>query len=86
MALEIILLPGLFLFAIGLYMLLARRGPALRLAGIALMLLAGALNATAFGRYVEGGVRGGVFALFALVLALMTAALGLSLLGKREGD
>lgn len=68
------------IFSIGLYAVLAKRNAILILVGIELMINAAILNFVAFGRYDKINYGGQVFALFAIVLAAASVAVGLAII------
>jgi NAD(P)H-quinone oxidoreductase subunit 4L len=68
------------LFCIGLYIILTKRNAIQVLIGIELMLNAGILNLTAFGKYDRVNNGGQLFALFAIVLAAATTAIALAII------
>lgn len=67
-------------FCIGLYAILAKRNAIMILVGIELMINAAILNFVAFGRYDKINYSGQVFALFAIVLAAASVAVGLAII------
>ncbi|PRD54434.1 NADH-quinone oxidoreductase subunit NuoK [Sphingobacterium gobiense] len=68
------------IFCIGLYAVLAKRNTIMILVGIELMINAAILNFVAFGKYDKINYGGQVFALFAIVLAAASVAVGLALI------
>ncbi|MFD2597753.1 NADH-quinone oxidoreductase subunit NuoK [Sphingobacterium corticis] len=68
------------IFCIGLYAVLAKRNAIMILVGIELMIHAAILNLVAFGRFDRAFYGGQVFALFAIVLAAASVAVGLSII------
>ncbi|MFD2553293.1 NADH-quinone oxidoreductase subunit NuoK [Sphingobacterium tabacisoli] len=68
------------IFCIGLYTVLAKRNAIMILVGIELMINAAILNFVAFGRYDKINYSGQVFALFAIVLAAASVAVGLAII------
>ncbi|TDQ76623.1 NADH-quinone oxidoreductase subunit NuoK [Sphingobacterium yanglingense] len=68
------------IFSIGLYTVLAKRNAIMILVGIELMINAAILNFVAFGRYDKINYSGQVFALFAIVLAAASVAVGLAII------
>ena len=73
------LVVGAFLFSLGLLCILTRRNAVSVLMGVELVLNAANLNFAAFSRFVEGGVKGQVFALFVIVVAAAEAAVALAI-------
>ncbi len=67
------------LFATGLYTVLSRRNAIAILMGVELILNAAGLNFVAFGHYTTGGVQGGVFTVFIIVLAAAEAAVAMAI-------
>ncbi|WP_295647870.1 NADH-quinone oxidoreductase subunit NuoK [uncultured Mucilaginibacter sp.] len=74
------LLIGAGLFAIGIYMVLAKRNAIQVLIGIEFILNAAILNLVAFGKYDKLYNSGQTFALFAIVLAGAAAAVALAII------
>lgn len=68
------------IFCIGIYAVLAKRNAIMILVGIELMINAAILNFVAFGRYDKINYAGQVFALFAIVLAAASVAVGLAII------
>ena len=68
------------IFCIGLYAVLAKKNAIMILVGIELMINAAILNFVAFGRYDKLNYGGQVFALFAIVLAAASVAVGLAII------
>lgn len=68
------------IFCIGLYAVLAKRNAIMILVGIELMINAAILNFVAFGKYDKIHYGGQVFALFAIVLAAASVAVGLAII------
>lgn len=68
------------IFCIGLYAVLAKRNAIMVLVGIELMINAAILNFVAFGKYDKLHYGGQVFALFAIVLAAASVAVGLAII------
>ena len=68
------------IFCIGLYTVLAKRNAIMILVGIELMINAAILNFVAFGKYDKINYGGQVFALFAIVLAAASVAVGLAII------
>lgn len=68
------------IFCIGLYAVLAKRNAIMILVGIELMINAAILNFVAFGKYDKINYSGQVFALFAIVLAAASVAVGLAII------
>jgi NADH:ubiquinone oxidoreductase subunit K len=79
--LEQVLLLGAALFAIGLYLALAKRNAIGVLMGVELMLNAANVTLIGFARFVESPnpVDGHVFALFVITIAAAEAAVALAL-------
>ena len=79
--LEQVLIVGGVLFAIGLYVALAKRNAVAVLMGIELMLNAVNLTFIAFARFVESPrpIDGHVFAIFVITIAAAEAAVALAL-------
>ena len=71
---------GAGLFAIGIYMVLAKRNAIQVLIGIEFILNAAILNLVAFGKYDKLNNSGQTFALFAIVLAGASAAVALAII------
>jgi NADH-quinone oxidoreductase subunit K len=67
------------LFATGLYTVLSRRNAIAILMGVELILNAAGLNFVAFNHYTTGGVQGGVFTVFIIVLAAAEAAVAMAI-------
>jgi NADH:ubiquinone oxidoreductase subunit K len=81
MTLEMFLLVGLFLFALGLYAVVSRRHLVGILIGVELMLNACSLNFMAFNRFsVTDATTGQIFVLFIIGLAAAEAAIALSII------
>ncbi len=80
-ALEQVLIVGGLLFAIGLYIALAKRNAVAVLMGIELMLNAVNLTLIAFARFVESPrpLDGHVFAIFVITIAAAEASVALAL-------
>ncbi len=68
------------LFCIGLYAILAKRNAIMILIGIEFIINAAILNLVAFGKYDKINYGGQVFALFAIVLAAASVAVGLAII------
>lgn len=72
------------LFSLGLYAVIARRSGLMVLAGIQLLLVAGALNFIAFSRYSTGdlsrAMTGQVTAVIVVILALCEAAVAVAII------
>jgi NADH:ubiquinone oxidoreductase subunit K len=79
--LEQVLIVGAILFAIGLYIALAKRNAVAVLMGIELMLNAVNLTFIAFARFAESpsAIDGHVFAIFIITVAAAEAAVALAL-------
>jgi NADH-quinone oxidoreductase subunit K len=73
------LIVAALLFALGLICVLTRRNAIGLLMGVELILNSANLNFIAFGRFVENGVNGQVFALFVMVLAAAEAAIAMAI-------
>ena len=67
------------LFTLGMMTVATRRNAVAILMGVELILNAANLNFVAFSHYVEGGIRGHVFAVFVIVLAASEAAIALAI-------
>lgn len=80
-ALDHILIVGGILFAIGLYVALAKRNAVAVLMGVELMLNAVNLTLVAFARFIESPrpLDGHVFAIFVITVAAAEAAVALAL-------
>ncbi|TCV20446.1 NADH dehydrogenase subunit K [Sphingobacterium alimentarium] len=68
------------IFCIGLYTVIAKRNAIMILVGIELMINAAILNLVAFGKYDKLNYSGQIFALFAIVLAAASVAVGLAII------
>lgn len=68
------------IFCIGLYTVIAKRNAIMILVGIELMINAAILNLVAFSKYDKVNYSGQVFALFAIVLAAASVAVGLAII------
>lgn len=68
------------IFCIGLYTVIAKRNAIMILVGIELMINAAILNLVAFSKYDKINYSGQVFALFAIVLAAASVAVGLAII------
>lgn len=68
------------IFCIGLYTVIAKRNAIMILVGIELMINASILNLVAFGKYDKVNYSGQIFALFAIVLAAASVAVGLAII------
>ncbi|OGO50157.1 MAG: NADH-quinone oxidoreductase subunit K [Chloroflexi bacterium RBG_16_68_14] len=79
--LEHVLIVGVILFAIGLYVALAKRNAVAVLMGIELMLNAVNLTLIAFARFIQSPrpLDGHVFAIFVITVAAAEAAVALAL-------
>jgi len=77
---NILLYLSLYLFCIGLAMVLTRKNAILILVGIELMLNAANLNFIVFSRRSADMLDGQLFALFVMVLAAAEAAVGLAII------
>lgn len=74
------LIVSALIFSIGIYTVLAKRNAIMILVGIELMINAAILNLVAFSRYDKVNYGGQVFALFAIVLAAASVAVGLAII------
>lgn len=80
MSVTYVLVLAAFLFAVGVYGVLARRHAVLVLLSVELMLNAVNINLIAFGSMlVERGVAGQVFALFVIAVAAAEVGVGLAI-------
>ncbi len=70
---------SLFLFFIGLTVMLTRKNIVAILLGIELILNAAALNFVAYSKFITNNLDGHVFALFIIVVAAAEAAVGLAI-------
>lgn len=68
------------IFCIGLYTVIAKRNAIMILVGIELMINAAILNLVSFGKYDKVNYSGQIFALFAIVLAAASVAVGLAII------
>ena len=68
------------IFCIGLYAVLAKRNAIMILVCVELMINAAILNFVAFGKYDKINYGGQIFALFAIVLAAASVAVGLAII------
>lgn len=68
------------IFSIGLYTVIAKRNAIMILVGIELMINAAILNLVAFSKYDKVNYSGQIFALFAIVLAAASVAVGLAII------
>ena len=73
------LLVGALLFALGILTVATRRNAVAVLMGVELLLNGANVNFVAFGRHVDGGPGGQVFALFVVVLAAAEAVVALAI-------
>lgn len=71
------LIVGAILFSVGLYAVITRKHAIQVLIGIELMLNSSILNLVAFGKYDKIDNSGQLFALFVIVLAAASVAVGL---------
>jgi len=79
--LEHMLLLAAVLFCCGVYTILTRRNAVAVLMGVELVLNAANLNFVAFAQYTRtGGIHGGVFAVFVILLAAAEAAVALAII------
>ena len=74
------LIVSALIFSIGIYTVLAKRNAIMILVGIELMINAAILNLVAFSRYDKVNYGGQIFALFAIVLAAASVAVGLAII------
>jgi len=79
MALGSYLVLSLFLFGVGLAVMIARKNIVAILLGIELILNAAALNFVAYSKYTTQNLDGHVFSLFIIVVAAAEAAVGLAI-------
>jgi NADH-quinone oxidoreductase subunit K len=78
--LEHMLVLAAVLFCTGVYTILTRRNAISILMGVELVLNAANLNFVAFSQYTRhGGIHGGVFSVFVIVLAAAEAAVALAI-------
>ena len=78
--LEHMLLLAALLFCAGVYTILTRRNAVSILMGVELVLNAANVNFVAFSQYTRhGGIHGGVFSIFVIVLAAAEAAVALAI-------
>ncbi len=70
---------SVFLFIIGLVIMMSRKNIVAILLGIEFILNAAALNFVAYSRYVTNNLDGHIFALFIIVIAAAEAAVGLAI-------
>ncbi len=73
------LIVGALLFCLGLVCVLSRRNAIGLLMGIELILNSANINFVAFGRFVQNGVTGQIFALFVMALAAAEAAIAMAI-------
>ncbi len=73
------LMIGMFLFVIGLVMVIAKKNIVAMLLGLELILNASALNFVAYSKYVSGNVDGDIFALFIICVAAAESAVALAI-------
>lgn len=73
------LLISLFLFLVGITVMLSRKNIVAILLGIELILNAAALNFVAYSKFVTQNLHGHVFSLFIIVVAAAEAAVGLAI-------
>jgi NADH-quinone oxidoreductase subunit K len=79
MSLAAYLFISLFLFFIGITVMISRKNIVAILLGIELVLNAAALNFVAYSRYVVNNLDGHIFSLFIIVVAAAEAAVGLAI-------
>jgi NADH-quinone oxidoreductase subunit K len=70
---------SLFLFTVGIVVMLSRKNIIAILLGIELILNASALNFVAYSKFATGDLHGHVFSLFIIVVAAAEAAVGLAI-------
>jgi NADH-quinone oxidoreductase subunit K len=79
--LENMLLLSAVIFCCGIYTILTRKNAVSILMGVELVLNAANLNFVAFAQYTSaGGVHGGVFSIFVILLAAAEAAVALAII------
>lgn len=79
--LENMLLLSAVIFCCGVYTILTRKNAVSILMGVELVLNAANLNFVAFAQYTSvGGVHGGVFSIFVILLAAAEAAVALAII------
>lgn len=71
---------GIFLFCIGVAIVIVKRNAIMVLMGIELMLNAANLNLVAFNQYTNTTLSGEYFAIFVVVVAVCEAAVGLAII------
>lgn len=76
---EHILIIGVFLFSIGLMVVIIKRNAIMVLLGIELMLNASNLNLVAFNLHNPSSLDGQLFVLFVVLVAVCEAAVGLAI-------
>lgn len=74
------LLVSAILFCLGLYGVTTRRNALLILMSIELILSSANINLVAFSRFVVSSLDGQIFALFAIVITLVQAAVGIAII------
>lgn len=79
-SLQGMLIVGALLFCIGLAVVISRRNLIMMLMGLELMLNGANVNWVAFGRLYPTEMKGEIFALFVIVLAVCEAAVGIALI------
>lgn len=67
------------LFALGIYTVMSRRNAIAILMGVELILNSAALNFAAFNRFTDGGIEGGMFSIFVIVIAAAEAAVAMAI-------
>lgn len=77
--LESYLLISLFMFGVGIWLMIARKNIVAILLGIEMILNAAALNFVAYSKFVTNNLDGHIFALFIIVVAAAEAAVGLAI-------
>lgn len=79
--LEHMLLLSAAIFSCGIYTILTRKNAVSILMGVELVLNAANLNFVAFAQYTRtGGIHGGVFSIFVILLAAAEAAVALAII------
>lgn len=70
---------SLFLFIIGIIVMISRKNLVAILLGVELVLNAAALNFVVYSRYLANNLDGHIFSLFIIVIAAAEAAVGLAI-------
>lgn len=78
--LDVYLITGLLLFIIGIFIVLIRRNIVRIFMGIILMVNGACLNFVVFSRFVEGGSRGQIAALFIITVMIAELVTALAIL------